>query len=135
MKHFVLINVLFVIVCLLNEFVDADKFKCYECKSINDNKCIDKPKDLSKVECQRSKACAKYTMNGPTGIIVERGCAESLTWDKICYNQGINASHNSVSILFETCTKEKCNGSAKFSLNTLLTMFLAVTSIFRLISM
>ena len=45
-------------------FFQVCDFKCYSCKSINDKKCIDKPKDTNKVACLNSKLCAKLTING-----------------------------------------------------------------------
>lgn len=65
-------------------------------------------------------------MVGPTGTIVERGCGESLTWDKICYTAGVNTSYNAVSISYETCTKEKCNNSNILSFNACTFLFVAV---------
>lgn len=68
-------------------------------------------------------------MVGPTGTYVERGCSESLTWDKVCYSS-INTSYNAVTMSFETCTKEKCNGSDRMSFGILIIPFITFITFF-----
>ncbi|XP_063705973.1 uncharacterized protein LOC134835051 [Culicoides brevitarsis] len=107
---------IFFVFCLfIASAIGADNIKCYECKSATNKKCIDSPKEVNKVECRSSKTCAKYTMTGPTGVLVERGCSESLTWDKICYTAGVNASYNAMQISYETCNSNKCNSSSRLT--------------------